>query len=772
MLDACRDRARRSLRERRHRRARPSSTSGCSPGTGCSRSTGGRSRCGRRSSRTCAPAVASSTSCAGGAASRSTSARFALEHERGMSEHGQGYDRYVRRPAQLGAVAARPERAQPASPSLYAAREAFRAHRRGRRADAVLDRAPVSGTPQRSSRSAARSRSSRSRAPPRGEGALNYLTVMAFISINLGLDQPAADPAARRRAPVVLLVSRRWCGGRSASRVREYAHIAGLLDAAGDHGSRVQERHRTPVAADRGRADRRVAVMREPSKRDAGARRTGPQRQAGAGVRSPRALAIRVLERVAERGRLCQSRARRRARAPLCRARSRATPRSRPRSCTARCARCPSSTPASAPPAAPEPAARRLAARSALRSGCYQLALPRARAGARGGGRDRRVVRAERGPALAGVANAVLRKLAAASAGAAASERRAGAAALARPGAARERWREARARDACSACGRLPPPLSLARVRRRGPRGAGRCLARRAPGGRGRIRRGSRRRALLVRRAGDPRALPGYVEGRFSVQEEGAQLVALCLGARPGERVADLCAGHGGKTAVLARGGGRRRARSPRSISTSASSANIPRELARLQPERAQASTLRAIDLRVGAGGLAAAFDRVLVDAPCTGLGTLRRRPELLLRVTEADPGRLAGEQLAILRQAARLVRPGGILLYAVCSPLPEEGANVVRCFESEVPGFARCSGAGRVRPVRAARRRRRRPAIGPLAGWPGCRFARRVPARALACARRSTLRQPARQGLRLTGVRCPRTFRRAKFYTGRSAVW
>jgi 16S rRNA (cytosine967-C5)-methyltransferase len=78
------------------------------------------------------------------------------------------------------------------------------------------------------------------------------------------------------------------------------------------------------------------------------------------------------------------------------------------------------------------------------------------------------------------------------------------------------------------------------------------------------------------------------------------------------------------------------------------------------------------------------------VDAPCTGLGTLRRRPELLLRVGEGDPARLAELQVAILARAVRLVRPGGVLLYAVCSPTLAEGPEVAARLESEVPGLSR----------------------------------------------------------------------------------
>jgi 16S rRNA (cytosine967-C5)-methyltransferase len=192
---------------------------------------------------------------------------------------------------------------------------------------------------------------------------------------------------------------------------------------------------------------------------------------------------------------------------------------------------------------------------------------------------------------------------------------------------------------------------------------------------------------LVARRVGPARALPGYSSGEFSVQEEGAQLVGLGLGAQAGERIADVCAGHGGKTTLLARQVGvaghvTAIDRDERKLDL------IPAELERLQLPAASVD-LRAVDLTVGVGGLGQ-FDRVLVDAPCTGLGTVHRRPELLLRLTPADPSRLGKLQLAILDRAADLVRVGGVLGYAVCSPTRAEGAAVAERFSGQKPGFVR----------------------------------------------------------------------------------
>jgi 16S rRNA (cytosine967-C5)-methyltransferase len=199
-------------------------------------------------------------------------------------------------------------------------------------------------------------------------------------------------------------------------------------------------------------------------------------------------------------------------------------------------------------------------------------------------------------------------------------------------------------------------------------------------------------RALLLRRAGNPRKLRGYAEGSFAVQEEGAQVVALALGAQPGERVADLCAGHGGKTALLAEQVG---------ATGHVTAVDLDeRKLERVAPELQRQGLSEvpfahaAIDLAAGIGELAAAsFERVLVDAPCTGLGTLHRRPELLLRLGPGDPARMAELQAAILANAAKLVRSGGALAYAVCSPTAEEGAQVADRFERAHPDFVRYRG-------------------------------------------------------------------------------
>lgn len=178
-------------------------------------------------------------------------------------------------------------------------------------------------------------------------------------------------------------------------------------------------------------------------------------------------------------------------------------------------------------------------------------------------------------------------------------------------------------------------------------------------------------RAIVVRGAGRLQELPGYGEGAWTSQEEGSQAIALALGAEPGDVVLDACAGRGNKTGLLARAG-----------ATVDATDLHPSKLERLREELARIGlSVRntvAVDWSLGNGGLTGPYDRVLVDAPCSGTGTMRRRPELLLRRKGADLEGLATLQKQILARTSALVRPGGRLIYAVCSVLREEAEEVV----------------------------------------------------------------------------------------------
>lgn len=180
--------------------------------------------------------------------------------------------------------------------------------------------------------------------------------------------------------------------------------------------------------------------------------------------------------------------------------------------------------------------------------------------------------------------------------------------------------------------------------------------------------------AIVARGAGRLTDLPGWEEGGWTSQEEGSQVVALSLGARAGETVLDACAGRGNKTGLLARMVG---------ASGAVDAADLhPAKLERLVTELERIGVAPratfAVDWVAGIGGATGPYDRILVDAPCSGTGTIRRRPELLLRRKAADLPALADLQRAILGRVAGLVRPGGRLVYAVCSVLREEAEDVV----------------------------------------------------------------------------------------------
>ena len=178
---------------------------------------------------------------------------------------------------------------------------------------------------------------------------------------------------------------------------------------------------------------------------------------------------------------------------------------------------------------------------------------------------------------------------------------------------------------------------------------------------------------------------PLFLDGLVEVQDEGSQLLAWLLAPRRGEMVADYCAGAGGKTlaaAMLMRGSGRIYA-----MDVSA------RRLAALAPRAARAGVTNVHTLVLGdddarAKRLAGKLDRVLVDAPCSGFGTLRRNPDLKWRHGPDAIDELAAKQRRILAAASRLLKPGGRLVYATCSILQEENDAVVEDFQRANPGF------------------------------------------------------------------------------------
>jgi 16S rRNA (cytosine967-C5)-methyltransferase len=191
--------------------------------------------------------------------------------------------------------------------------------------------------------------------------------------------------------------------------------------------------------------------------------------------------------------------------------------------------------------------------------------------------------------------------------------------------------------------------------------------------------------ALVVHRgAARLRATAAWREGRFTFQGEASQLVTPLLDLVPGMRVLDACAAPGGKAvhaAALLAGRGAVVALDARR----GGAARVAREARRLHA----APTVSAVVADARHPPLAGPFDAVLVDAPCSGLGTLRRHPEVRWRRGPEDVARLAALQREILDGVAPLVRAGGTLVYCVCTLVREENADVVDAFRAAHPRFA-----------------------------------------------------------------------------------
>ena len=243
------------------------------------------------------------------------------------------------------------------------------------------------------------------------------------------------------------------------------------------------------------------------------------------------------------------------------------------------------------------------------------------------------------------------------------------------------RWLDRVGFDAAEAWARFDnetPPLALRANRLRAPReGVAAALERagvetvptaHAPDG-------------LTVLAGNPLHVPA--DGSFFVQDEASQLVALAVGCQPGDRVLDLCASPGGKTTAMAAD----MADTGQLIASDVR----PRRLALLQETVALsgASCVEVVPVPTdGPLPFDEPFDRVLVDAPCSGLGTIRRDPDIRWRRREADLPGLARAQGALLDRAARVTAPGGRLVYATCSSEPEENDEVVEAFLARHPDF------------------------------------------------------------------------------------
>ena len=188
--------------------------------------------------------------------------------------------------------------------------------------------------------------------------------------------------------------------------------------------------------------------------------------------------------------------------------------------------------------------------------------------------------------------------------------------------------------------------------------------------------------ALALDVACDVHELPGLAQGLVSVQDLGAQCVAFPLGLAPGQRVLDACAAPGGKTALIAE-------REPNLARVMAVDID-PQRLARVR-ENLTRGNLRA-ELVSGDAGVPASwwdgvpFDRILLDAPCSALGVIRRHPDIRLRKSPSDIDKLPAVQLRLLRSAWNLLAPGGRLVYATCTVTRSENRDLIATFLRGTP--------------------------------------------------------------------------------------
>ena len=177
-------------------------------------------------------------------------------------------------------------------------------------------------------------------------------------------------------------------------------------------------------------------------------------------------------------------------------------------------------------------------------------------------------------------------------------------------------------------------------------------------------------------------AEPAFQQGWFEVQDEGSQIVACLAGVAPGMEVLDFCAGAGGKTLAMAA-----------EMENRGSILAYDAEKPRLAPifdrlARAGVTNVEVVSRLAALDAHERGFDLVLVDAPCTGSGTWRRRPDAKWRLSDRQLDVRRGEQSAILDRAAGFVKPGGRLVYITCSVFDEENADQIAGFLARTPGW------------------------------------------------------------------------------------
>jgi 16S rRNA (cytosine967-C5)-methyltransferase len=179
-------------------------------------------------------------------------------------------------------------------------------------------------------------------------------------------------------------------------------------------------------------------------------------------------------------------------------------------------------------------------------------------------------------------------------------------------------------------------------------------------------------------------------QGRIYIQDEASQLVAQTVDVQPGERVLDLCAAPGSKTTLIAQ-----RANESTSTGSTALIVASDRSAKRLETITTTSALHKLTSIKSVVLDAAqtlpfkpGVFDRILIDAPCSGTGTLRRNPEIRYRISEHDIHTLATQQKLFLANATRVLKPGGQLVYSTCSVERDENENVINAFLATNPNF------------------------------------------------------------------------------------
>jgi 16S rRNA (cytosine967-C5)-methyltransferase len=191
--------------------------------------------------------------------------------------------------------------------------------------------------------------------------------------------------------------------------------------------------------------------------------------------------------------------------------------------------------------------------------------------------------------------------------------------------------------------------------------------------------------ALVLEQAIDVTALPGFEAGELSVQDAGAQYAAGLLDAQPGERILDACAAPGGKSGhILERTAGLKEL-----VAVDIDADRLSRVAANLQ-RLGLTATLQQADLVADSWWDGQPFDRILLDAPCSGTGVIRRHPDIKLLRRPGDLAQFAATQRKLLTRCAAMLVNGGRLVYATCSILQTENQSVIDAFLAQDPRFFR----------------------------------------------------------------------------------